>query len=429
MTRGGGTVAARPRRSTRGAAAGRSWTRVAVLVLTCVAWSTASMALGAEPWRALYRGAWVPGAIQLPPGEEDTGDDASDDAGANAAGAGPFVADAFGEEAFLDLTLFDDGFAFARLHLAGRGVALEGSGLEGEDGVLRVDFYRPADPAMPAWAPDAAWSEARSALETGPASGRPPVGAAPRPLATLEAERSSTGLDDGSRLTGTVLVAGGERGAVALRRIAQYVTWRVTQGVIDARFSLPHFGPGLCASANAFLERGGLARLQAFVDEGRALADDDAVGWGWSIDEQLDVAGLAGCYLSLRATIDTYTGGAHPNTFFDAYLLELGSFGIRRLDLVDLFRQGTAWLPRLEALVLADLARQDAMWVVEGGVTALTEEDLAVYHLSPAGLTFTFAPYAMGPYVQGAFTVTVPFEEILDLAPEGGVLAAFATGY
>jgi hypothetical protein len=32
----------------------------------------------------------------------------------------------------------------------------------------------------------------------------------------------------------------------------------------------------------------------------------------------------------------------------------------------------------------------------------------------------------MGPYVQGAFTVVVPYAEVLDLVPPDGPVAAFA---
>src|SRR5690606_38818020 len=76
----------------------------------------------------------------------------------------------------------------------------------------------------------------------------------------------------------------------------------------------------------------------------------------------------------------------------------------------------------------ADLGAQEAMWVVQGDVTSLTTDDLAAFTLDAAGLTFHFSPYAMGPYVQGSFRVTLPFEALAGLAADDGPVAAFARG-
>jgi len=55
-------------------------------------------------------------------------------------------------------------------------------------------------------------------------------------------------------------------------------------------------------------------------------------------------------------------------------------------------------------------------------------QDLSSFTLSADGLTFYFAPYAMGPYVQGSFEAKLPYEVLLGLAPAGGALEAFGAG-
>src|SRR5690606_1085398 len=215
--------------------------------------------------------------------------------------------------------------------------------------------------------------------------------------------------------------------SLELRRSAEYATWELAQGRISASFTSPHW---LAASSpvNALLEAEGLGRLEDFVREGRKYDADGILGWGWEMHEYVTLEGAAGSFLSLLSHTYVYTGGAHPNTFFGSYLLEVRPSGVTTLRIQDLFRSDATWLSRLTPLILEDLARQEAAWVTQGDVTELTVNDLSSFTLSADGLTFYFAPYAMGPYVQGPFEVTLAYDTLLGLAPAGGVLEAFGTG-
>jgi hypothetical protein len=211
-----------------------------------------------------------------------------------------------------------------------------------------------------------------------------------------------------------------------LHRRAEYATWELVQGRIRSSFTSPHWLEA-GSPVSEFLEAGGRTRLDDFVREGRRFSADGMLGWGWEMHEYVTLEGAARSYLSLLNHAYVYTGGAHPNTFFASYLLEVRPSGVTVLGVEDLFRADSTWLRRLTPLILQDLARQGAEWVTQGDVTELTVNDLASFTLSADGLTFYFSPYAMGPYVQGSFEVTLPFEALLGLAPAGGPLEAFGT--
>jgi hypothetical protein len=127
----------------------------------------------------------------------------------------------------------------------------------------------------------------------------------------------------------------------------------------------------------------------------------------------------------LLEVASSYTGGAHPNTWFEARTYRMEGDEARRVQLEDLFRPGSSYLPFLSGFVLKALRDQEAQWVVVGRVTSLDEKDLAVFTLSPQGLVFTFSAYEMGPYAQGPFTVTVPHEDIRGLVDPQGPMGRF----
>ena len=133
-------------------------------------------------------------------------------------------------------------------------------------------------------------------------------------------------------------------------------------------------------------------------------------------------------FLSARSSIYSYTGGAHGNTFYRAFNLHIVDGTVRETSLGDLFTPGSGYLTPLSDYVLDDLRRQEAYDVAEGMITELTEDDLAVFTLSPSGITFAFAPYHVGPYAQGSFFVTVPLEVVAAYAAGDGPLAALVTG-
>ncbi|HUH09438.1 MAG TPA: DUF3298 domain-containing protein [Brevundimonas sp.] len=122
-------------------------------------------------------------------------------------------------------------------------------------------------------------------------------------------------------------------------------------------------------------------------------------------------------FSAMRTDFD-YSGGAHPNTVATALLWD--KTGKRRITPADLFAKG-ADLSSLEralcdAVNTAKKARPGATPVKVGGdMWACPKlKDLAIV-LAPGdapgkagGLTFLLDAYAVGPYVEGAYYLTLP---------------------
>jgi hypothetical protein len=64
--------------------------------------------------------------------------------------------------------------------------------------------------------------------------------------------------------------------------------------------------------------------------------------------------------------------------------------------------------------------------VVNGEITSLKEDEIGPFALSPRGIQFAFAPYAVGPYSDGASFVTIAYEDLKDIINPEAPLSQFA---
>lgn len=322
------------------------------------------------------------------------------------------------EPVILDLTLFADGFAYGRLMLPRRALVVAGGGSLRDTNDLRLVFRQEVPGLYGAWAAEFAHQP----------PGSTPATPAPDVVASFSGYRDYSFGSEGTLITGALAFSNEPTKVLnlELHRRAAYATWSFEQGRVSASFTAPYWYTA-GSSVNDLLESTGRQRAYGFVAEGRAFDASGMLGWSWEMDEYVSLEGASGAYLSLLSHTNVYTGGAHPNTYFGSQLLEVRPSGVTELKVADLFRSDSTWLRRLTPLVLEKLAAQGAAWVTQGDVSTLTVNDLSVFTLAADGLTFYFAPYAMGPYVQGSFEVTIPYDQLLGLAPAGGALEAFAT--
>lgn len=316
------------------------------------------------------------------------------------------------DDVVVDLTFLGGDTAHARVLSVSRGLVLSGVGTVTDADVVEVDLTRGAGADSPSF--DLLYLE----------NATDGADEAPGPVAGhLSGRLDPTWADDGARLELTLTVSG-TASAATLPRVAQYAYLRVTEGRIDSSSAWPRFVSAALRGVAGNLEADAHDQVSTFVSEGRASVDDGSLGWGWTSDDHVDLIGAAGSYLSLLTSSATYTGGAHPNSYYSSVLLEVGQGGATAVGLADLFDAHADWEPTVTAWLTVDLLRQGAEWI-EGGAT-VELEDLGTFTLGPSGLTFVFDPYAVGPYVQGEFSTTIPFGLLAPLARAGGALEAFA---
>lgn len=323
-----------------------------------------------------------------------------------------------GEYVLVDLTRFGDDSASARVLLQARGLSLSGSGTEAEDGTIAIDLR----------ATDLRDSPSFAVLYGMLPDEQPATG---QVIAHLQAVRHDEWTDDGAVLSTALTFTAATEDAATLEgdlaRAAQYAYLSLSEGRIEASAVWPRFSSAALKDLEQEQESDGYSQLRAFVADGRATADSLELGWGWTEDTYRDVMGVAGAYVSILRSTTNYTGGAHPNTGYDSTLFDTGTSGYLYLD--DLFDETVDWETPVLALVTADLQAQGAAWLEEDTdstlAVTLTIADLETFTLGPTGLSFMFGPYAVGPYAQGAFEVTLPYASLAGLGREDGPLAAF----
>lgn len=196
--------------------------------------------------------------------------------------------------------------------------------------------------------------------------------------------------------------------------VAVYASLRFQQGRIEATSYVPHFTTRASILNEPWQAQAFEETLQ-FAREGqRDVPEYDLFGY-W-LEDTFDIAYYADDFVSVLQVYNVYGGGAHPNVFYGARNVGIGQDAVE-LTLSDvLTKQG---LMVLSDYVLEQLSAQDAQFVVNDGMTYLNEQDMSAFVVSPQGLHIHFAPYAVGPYVQGSFEVVVPWDVLADhMLPE-----------
>jgi len=177
-------------------------------------------------------------------------------------------------------------------------------------------------------------------------------------------------------------------------------------------------------------------------------------GVAWTYDRNYASRSVVGRYVSIVRTDDTFEGGAHPNSVIDTILWD--GDARKRISIRPFFKETADNGPTMKALAqlarLAVASEKISRDIPVGGDDTLKanmtpeqylEADTfindgvkpALLELGPvtlapstergrsAGLTFHYSPYAVGPYVEGPYTVFVPWTKFRQfLSDEGAAL-------
>ena len=211
-----------------------------------------------------------------------------------------------------------------------------------------------------------------------------------------------------------------------LEKVADYRRLELQHApLLQASVSYPYFRQVAAQSLNAPLHAAAFADVQAFIEDSEAWLADAHWFSTWELWQEQRIHYYDGSLLSLFTTYYSYMGGAHGNTGYSSQLWTFDQDGsATQLELSDLFRSDSNYYELLQAYLLTDLREQQAAWLIDDR-TASVELEQLVFSLSPAGLRFAFAPYDVGPYAQGSFFVTVPYEAVREAISQDSPLQRF----
>lgn len=215
-----------------------------------------------------------------------------------------------------------------------------------------------------------------------------------------------------------------------LTRVADFVSSGVRQGtVIDASYTIPFF----LSASRAYrdisreLEQEMVSGQNKFLKEAREffLTQTSVAGWQQTINYTIEYYSAE--LISLSGEAFSYTGGAHGNTFFVSSTYWIKDGKAVQLKLADLFLPNASYMKVLSDYCINDLRKKGAGWVVSGELKEFKEEDLDVFAVSPRGIMFAFAPYAVGSYAEGPYFVEIRYDELEGVLNPRGPLKKFVS--
>lgn len=192
-------------------------------------------------------------------------------------------------------------------------------------------------------------------------------------------------------------------------------------------FQYPLFllsGHPQAGALNAAMAKAMAARREDFVSglEGSAAEDflaemEDAGASMRNWVQEMDSYQLLHCsdrLVSLSSFVYEYTGGAHPNSDSPAYTWVVEGDTLREAKITDFLAKGEESLAVVNAMIIADLKKQEAAYAVDGTLKEFTVADFPAFTVSDRGISVYFPPYAAGPYVQGGFEVALSWKTLAE---------------
>ncbi len=205
------------------------------------------------------------------------------------------------------------------------------------------------------------------------------------------------------------------------KRSLPFVFWKAANGVElkaaakqgDVSVRYPQFtaGTAFCKAINDREARDARKTFDAGVADYRKIDDPDH---RYETTITFEVLHADDRIVSLLFLNYEYSGGAHGNCWFAAENYAWRDGKLVTLELAQLFDGKSPYIKRLADLCTKDLKRQHASWPEQMTFTAKSPP---IFNITSAGLRFTFAPYEVGSYAEGTYTVIIPYDQIADLIP------------
>ena len=213
-----------------------------------------------------------------------------------------------------------------------------------------------------------------------------------------------------------------------LTKVADFVSTNVNaKSQYEASYMYPSFITDTKANREITerLEREAVSEKKKFANEAETFFSAQESAGEWQENFSYSIEYYSPELISLSGEVFSYTGGAHGNTFYVSSNYWIKDGKALLLSLSDLFTPKSNYVKVLSDYCIRDLRKQQAGWVLNGELKELKADDLSAFVISPRGITFAFAPYAVGPYVEGSYFVTVGHAGLKGAINPGGPLKQF----
>lgn len=247
---------------------------------------------------------------------------------------------------------------------------------------------------------------------------------------TFKGKLVSEGTNFGKSIEGTWTKAdGANKIPFKLGKIAYYVYSELKAG---GKYEMSYLVPDFLSEAKPArditetLEKKALEEQAKFTKEAEDFFGTSDSAGEWQENYSYSIEYYSPDLISLSGEVFSYTGGAHGNTFYMSSNYWIKDGKAHLIGLSDLFRPNSGYMKVLSDYCMGDLRKQNAGWVVNGELKELKAEDLGAFAISPRGISFAFAPYAVGSYAEGSYFVVIPYSELKDVISPSGPLAKFA---
>ena len=174
--------------------------------------------------------------------------------------------------------------------------------------------------------------------------------------------------------------------------------------------TLPRFR--FASSLKSPAENAARTFANAQLTEFRSIFKDGDVGPGPKFLEAIPVIATAHPQLiSFRYDVSTYTGGAHPNSFVKVFNYAVVGGRTRSLTLDNVLLRGKRAADFSKSVLVPALNRAKKE---RGGdpATTLNAELWNSFVIHSEGLTWHFAPYAVGPYAEGGYEIKLTWAQM-----------------
>lgn len=125
----------------------------------------------------------------------------------------------------------------------------------------------------------------------------------------------------------------------------------------------------------------------------------------------------------------SFLGGAHFNYYyFGETWWNAGGKTWRKIAMNELFTADTAYIQRLNTLIVAKLTQQGSVFVVDGSITDFTNllrKGRLAWVMRPAGITFIFAPLSVATFADGETAAFIPWKAIKQYIRKDGPAGEF----